>query len=218
MIHNSRMVERRIFYAYHENAFHEREIYPNKTSLIERDPALGIRREITWLEFDNLSNQLANALISHGIKKNDKVAILMMNCLEWLPIYFGVLKTGALAVPLNFRFTADEIRKCLETAGTKVLIFGPEFEERVKGIVDEIHCLKHVIFVGDEQLSGISNFFDIIKDAPAHAPEIDISDDEDAALYLPPVHGCTKAHNAYSFQFGFGLCNGEPPPSPNPRG
>ena len=85
------------------------KVYPNKTSLIERDPALGIRREITWLEFDNLSNQLANALISHGIKKNDKVAILMMNCLEWLPIYFGILKTGALAVPSNFRFTADEI-------------------------------------------------------------------------------------------------------------
>ncbi|HHZ13365.1 MAG: class I adenylate-forming enzyme family protein [Caldicoprobacterales bacterium] len=160
------------------------KVYPNKTSLIERDPALGIRREITWLEFDNLSNQLANALISHGIKKNDKVAILMMNCLEWLPIYFGILKTGALAVPLNFRFTADEIKKCLETAGAKVLIFGPEFEERVKDIVDEIHGLQHAFFLGDKQLPGIPNFFDIIKDAPVDSPNIDITDDEDAALYF----------------------------------
>jgi len=57
-----------------------------------------------------------------------------------------ILKTGALAVPLNFRFTADEIKKCLETAGAKVLIFGPEFEERVKDIVDEIHGLQHAFF------------------------------------------------------------------------
>ena len=43
------------------------------------------------------------------IKKGDKVAILMYNCLEWLPIYFGVLKTGAIAVPFNFRYDAEEI-------------------------------------------------------------------------------------------------------------
>ena len=57
------------------------------------------RREITWGVFEEKANRFANALVSRGIKKGDKVAILMMNCLEWLPIYFGILKTGALAVP-----------------------------------------------------------------------------------------------------------------------
>ena len=61
------------------------------------------RREITWRVFDEKANRFANALTGRGIGKGDKVAILMMNCLEWLPVYFGVLKTGALAVPLNFR-------------------------------------------------------------------------------------------------------------------
>ena len=75
------------------------KIYPREVSLIERDPAANIRREITWLEFDHMANQLAHALIDRGIKPGDKVAILMMNCLEWLPVYFGILKTGALAVP-----------------------------------------------------------------------------------------------------------------------
>lgn len=46
----------------------------------------------------------------------------MMNCLEWLPIYFGILKTGALAVPMNFRFDAQEIKYCLELSETDVLI------------------------------------------------------------------------------------------------
>ena len=72
------------------------------------------------------------------IKKGDKVAILMYNCLEWLPIYFGILKTGALAVPLNFRYSADEIKYCVELAEIDILVFGPEFIGRVEEIADEM--------------------------------------------------------------------------------
>ncbi|NLN21769.1 MAG: acyl--CoA ligase, partial [Syntrophomonadaceae bacterium] len=86
------------------------ENFPDEVSLIEREPAVGLRREITWLEFEYQANRFANALLERGIKQGDRVALLMMNCLEWLPIYFGILKTGALAVPLNFRYTADEIK------------------------------------------------------------------------------------------------------------
>ena len=63
--------------------------YAMEISLIEREPAAGRRREITWLEFDSQANQYANALIARGIAPGDRVAILMMNCLEWLPIYLG---------------------------------------------------------------------------------------------------------------------------------
>ena len=70
--------------------------------LIEPEGTTYYRREITWSVFNEKANRFANLLLSRGVKKGDKVAILMMNCLEWLPIYFGILKTGALAVPLNF--------------------------------------------------------------------------------------------------------------------
>ena len=66
--------------------------------LIESSPMCHYRREITWHVFDEKANRFAQLLISRGIGKGDKVAILLMNCLEWLPIYFGILKTGALAV------------------------------------------------------------------------------------------------------------------------
>ena len=65
------------------------------------------RREITWNVFDEKANRFANMLISRGVKKGDKVAILLMNCLEWLPIYFGILKAGCIAVPMNFRYASD---------------------------------------------------------------------------------------------------------------
>ena len=61
------------------------------------------------------------------VKKGDKVIHLMMNCLEWLPLYFGILRTGAWAVPLNFRFSADDIRYCADISEGKVLILGEEF-------------------------------------------------------------------------------------------
>ena len=122
-------------------------LHPNKVSLVEINPANQpdhamtwrefnliettstekYRREITWKEFDIKANRFANLLFTRGIKKGDKVAILLMNCLEWLPIYFGILKTGALAVPLNYRYTAEEIQYCLELAEVDALVFGPEF-------------------------------------------------------------------------------------------
>ena len=72
-------------------------------ALIETNPANAGRREMTWLEFDKKANRFANLILSRGLKKGDKVAILLMNCIEWLPIYFGILKAGAVAVPLNYR-------------------------------------------------------------------------------------------------------------------
>src|SRR5665648_573941 len=110
--------------------------------LIENNPAGEYRREMSWRVFDEKANRFANLLISRGIKKGDKVAILLMNCLEWLPIYFGILKTGALAVPLNYRYTADEIKYCLDLAEVNALIFGSEFIGRVEQVFDHLHGVK----------------------------------------------------------------------------
>ena len=83
------------------------------------------RREMSWRTFDRRANRFANLLLSRGLKKGTKVAILLMNCLEWLPIYFGILKAGCVAVPMNYRYSSDEIKYCLELADVEVLVFGP---------------------------------------------------------------------------------------------
>ncbi|MCQ2751767.1 MAG: acyl--CoA ligase, partial [Coriobacteriales bacterium] len=90
--------------------------------LIQQTHKEAYRREISWRVFNEKSNRFANLLISKGVGKGDKVAILLMNCLEWLPIYFGILKTGAIAVPLNFRFSADEILYCANLAEFDVFV------------------------------------------------------------------------------------------------
>ena len=152
--------------------------------LIEPSRAAYYRREITWNVFNEKANRFANLLIERGIKKGEKVGILLMNCLEWLPIYFGILKTGALAVPLNFRYSADEIKYCVELAEIDILVFGPEFIGRVEEIADEISKGRLLYFVGD----GCPGF---AEDYNAHtaicsskSPKIDVNDDDEAAIYF----------------------------------
>ena len=152
--------------------------------LIEPTRAPYYRREITWNVFNEKANRFANLLLERGIQKGDKVGILLMNCLEWLPIYFGILKTGALAVPLNFRYSADEIKYCVELADVDILVFGPEFIGRVEEIADDIGRGRLLYFVGD----GCPGF---AEDYPSHtancssqSPKIDIVDEDDAAIYF----------------------------------
>ncbi len=106
-------------------------MYGHEIALVEREPAVQKRLTLTWQEFYEQSNKLANFLISQGIQKGDRVVLLMMNCLEWLPMYFGILRAGAVAVPLNFRFQEDDIVRCVSVAEAKAVIFGEEFIYRI---------------------------------------------------------------------------------------
>ena len=128
-------------------------LYKNDIALVERAPQENVRREITWNDFYQDANRMANALVKKGIQKGDGVVQLMTNSLEWLPIYFGILSTGAWAVPLNFRFEADKIRLCTEVSEAKVFIFGEEFIERLEGIRTILETTVHTwIFTGPVKL------------------------------------------------------------------
>ena len=153
-------------------------------SLTQSTAAETYRREITWGEFNKKANRFANLLLSRGIKKGEKVAILLMNCLEWLPIYFGILRTGALAVPLNFRYTADEIAYCLDKADAEYIVFGPEFVGRVEEICHKVPKIKMWIYAGDDCPAYAESYDKLVTYCSTKTPEIDICDDDNAAIYF----------------------------------
>jgi len=153
-------------------------------ALMEPNPVSHYRREITWNVFQEKANRFANLLISRGVKKGDKVAILLMNCLEWLPIYFGILKTGALAVPLNFRYSSDEIEYCVNLAEVDVLVFGPEFIGRVEEIADRISERRLLFFVGDNCPSFAESYNELTANCSSQSPQVELSDQDDAAIYF----------------------------------
>jgi len=151
--------------------------------LIQSTSYVPYRRSITWSVFDEKANRVANLLLSRGIRKGQKVAILLMNCLEWLPIYFGVLKTGAIAVPLNFRYTSDEIDYCVKLADVDVLFFGPEFIGRVEAIAEDLGRERLLLFVGDSCPSFAEDYYHHAANQSSKAPKILVEDDDYAAIY-----------------------------------
>lgn len=162
----------------------KRRVTWKEYELIEPSHASYYRREITWNIFNEKANRFANLLLSRGIKKGDKVAVLLMNCLEWLPIYFGILKTGALAVPLNFRYSSSEIEYCLDLSETDILVFGPEFIGRVEEIADRISTNRLLFFFGENCPTFAEDYNTMTADCSSMSPNIPLTDKDDAAIYF----------------------------------
>ena len=180
------------------------EQWPNDVALVELNPDIKVprlttwkeyeliqplhevasRQEITWAVFNEKANRVANMLIARGIVKGDKVAILLMNCLDWLPIYFGILKTGAIAVPLNFRYSADEIEYCVKLAEADVLIFGPEFIGRVEEIADSISRRRLLLYDGPGCPSFAEDFVSQTANYSSIAPDVEVTDEDYGAIYF----------------------------------
>ncbi|MFP6808518.1 MAG: long-chain-fatty-acid--CoA ligase [Pseudomonadales bacterium] len=82
---------------------------------------------LNFSELNIRCNRLANALIESGIKKGDRVALLLMNSPEFMTAYFAIAKIGGIVVPLNWRLVADELEFIIRDSGATTMIFGEEF-------------------------------------------------------------------------------------------
>jgi acyl-CoA synthetase (AMP-forming)/AMP-acid ligase II len=96
-------------YARHAT-IHARHL-PNNICLVERTPSTASRRSLRWRQFNDEINKVANYLSAElGVRAGDYVIHLQHNSLEWLITYYGVIKLGAVVVPLNFRFVGSDIQ------------------------------------------------------------------------------------------------------------
>ncbi len=159
-------------------------MYANDTALIELKPSQGLRKEITWKEFDERVNRIANALIDQGIKKGDKVIHWMMNSISWLEAYFGIIRTGAWAVPLNFRFTSQDLKYCADIAEAKAMIFSREFIDRVEAVRSQLPTIKHYILAGQPLPKGMEDFEQIISQSFPQPVEVGLRDEDGCGLYF----------------------------------
>lgn len=97
-----------------------------------------LERTLTYAEWNERANRLANALIQQGLTQGDRVAVLAYNCLEWAEIYIATAKAGLVAVPINFRLAAREIQFILEDAGVKAVIAQHELAHHIDSIKDSL--------------------------------------------------------------------------------
>ncbi|MDD2471945.1 MAG: class I adenylate-forming enzyme family protein [Dehalococcoidales bacterium] len=160
------------------------ELYPADTALIELKPSTAYRRAVTWSEFNESINRLATALVARGIGREDKVIHLMMNSIDWLICYFAILKTGAWAVPLNFRFTSRDILYCANISEASTIILGPEFVGRVEEAKSGLNRIKHYIYTGIDAQTGMDNLNTLITSYKPNAREISFNQNDVCGLYF----------------------------------
>ncbi|MBP5154031.1 MAG: AMP-binding protein [Lachnospiraceae bacterium] len=168
------------------------------------------RREMSWADFDRRANRFANLLLSRGVERGTKVGILMTNCLEFLPLYFGILKAGCIVVPLNYRYSGDEIAYCLDLADVEYLIFGPEFVSRLLSVLPSLTRVKTFFYVGQDRPSFAEDCLRMMSFCSASAPPVYFDEDDLAAIYFSSgttgfpkaILHCHKAlvHSCYTEQ------------------
>lgn len=156
-----------------------------QTLVASSRPDLPYRRELSWKDFERRANRFANLLLSRNIKRGTKVGILLLNCLEWLPIYFGILKAGCVVVPLNFRYASDEIKYCVDLADIEALVFGPEFISRMDVIQNELADVKTMFFVGHENVPEYAeDCLRLMTFCSSTQPPIFLDENDIAAIYF----------------------------------
>ncbi|OGO40128.1 MAG: long-chain fatty acid--CoA ligase [Chloroflexi bacterium RBG_16_56_8] len=116
---------------------------PNKIALVD---TLRDHRKITYREWNRAANRTANFLRDGlGVNQGDRVAVLAMNCVEYLDVWFACGKLGAILQTLNWRLTPSELAGLLDDATPTVLIYGPDFNKQVEEIRPRAKSVKHFI-------------------------------------------------------------------------
>ena len=156
---------------------------PGATALVEVRPLSGQRRNISWRVLYERTNRLANALLSLGIGKGDTVFLYAYNSIAWLEVFFGVMKTGACVVPLNYRFTDKELRYCWEIARPKAFFYGPEFDSRILNLQSSLSGIRHYVCL-DSKASSFGSLEGLIEKGMPSTPNTQLRDDDAAGLYF----------------------------------
>lgn len=159
-------------------------MYSNEIALVERVPSRGIRREITWKEFNERVNRLSNALMDRGIKKGDMVIHWMINSINWLIVYFGIIRTGAICVPLNYRFIEKDFKYCVDVAEPKMVIFDEQFSKIVQNVSHPLLPKERCIVNGDGSSFGMDSLEDVISQYQPDPIRQEIYDEDPCGLYF----------------------------------
>ncbi len=138
-------------------------------------------QRLTWLEFNKSINRLANALIDMGIRKGDKVATILPNCLELLEVYWAVAKAGAVVVPLSTLLLEQAMKSLLNDSDAVVLISNAGFAKQIDAIKAELPdvAADRYILTDFSGQSGYQDYHALKAAAGDHDPEGIVIDKDD---------------------------------------
>ena len=152
------------------------------------------RRSLTFMQWNARACRLANALLALGLRKGDRVGVLAFNRVEWMEIYVGLAKSGLVAVPINFRLVAPEIRYIAEHCKARAMIVQDELASVVESLRGELAIVEGGwIRMGDATPAGWTAYEALIAGAPDREPKIAVAPaDTWALMYTSGTTGRPK--------------------------
>ncbi len=141
--------------------------YGKKTAIVSGD------RRLSYAELDEVSNKVANTLIRIGVDKGDRVAMFLPNSPEFFIIYFGIIKTGGIAVPLDTKYKINELASLLDNCQPKVLVAESSFLELLVPALPRFKSIKHVIDLGSKYEGQFLSYQEIMARSSAQRTEVE---------------------------------------------
>lgn len=194
--------------------------WPDSECIVEIDPAKNKRRSLTYRQFDQRVNRIANALLDSGVKKGDRVLHFMRNRIEWMESYFGIIRMGAVVVPLNYRFTSTDVKYAVEVVEPKLAIVEDELTGMVTPVRHLLNTVKTYICTGENVPDGMKDYKEFIANRSIAQPDIKVSEEDDLGVYFTsgttgvpkPILYTHKNLNAVALSNGLTI---PLPPNPN---
>ncbi|WP_224240374.1 acyl-CoA synthetase [Hyalangium gracile] len=154
------------------------QLSPDRVALID---ALRGDRRVTWREWNAAAHRTARLLHDTlGVRRGDRVAVLAMNCVEYLDVVFACAKLGAILQPLNWRLSPEELKGLFADAEPVVLIYGPDFQAQVDAVRPHARSVRHVVSLEDSPSRAASDVLfssrDSLPDTPLPPVELEASD------------------------------------------
>lgn len=194
--------------------------WPENECIVDIDPVKNMRHSLTYRQFDDRVNMVANALLGAGIKKGDRVLHFIKNRTEWLETYFGVIRTGAIVVPLNFRFTSADVQHAADVIKPSLVMIESDLVDIIEPILSTLKTIKNIILIGEGVQEGMKSYEDFISGSSEKPPGIEVSEKDDLGIYF--TSGTTGKPKAILYSHGnlyaVAVSNGFTiplPPNPN---
>jgi fatty-acyl-CoA synthase len=187
-------------------------LYPHRPAVKD------LRRSLTYAQYEERANRLANAFSGLGLAQGARLAVYAHNCVEWMEIYAACAKSGVVAVPVNFRLAASEVRYILEDCEAAAVVAGADLADTIDAIRGDLPVRSdaYVRVGGEGGRSGWRSYEEVLARGSASPPGVRVRPEDTWTLMYTSgttgrPKGAIRSHLSYALfylmnavEFGFG--------------